>query len=180
MFVYHQIMKILMKILLTTIFVILFTTITNAQLNGLGDFKLNKTKVDYVVTKYPTFLEITDSTDYPLTRRFYCEKYKILDVYLKHIYLTFYNDYLVDFESDREKLIETYLVLKYGRPVIQQFFSTVQMDNTIYNEDRRIFQWNGDDSIKIVSTYTKRYNNYFNVVVDSYLYIYMMGNILKK
>ena len=164
-------MKTLMKILLTTIFVGLLS-IVHAQLNGLGDFKLNKTKVDYVISKYPVFQEITDSTDYPLTRRFYCEKYKIVDVYLKNIYLTFYNDYLVDFESSRDKSIETYLVLKYGRPVIQQFFSTVNIDNTVYNEDRRIFTWDGEDSIKIVSTHTKRYNTYFNVVVDDYLYIY--------
>ena len=160
-----------MKILLTTIFLLLTTIITNAQLNGLGDFKLNKTKIDYVINRYPIFQEITDSTDYS-TRRFYCEKYKVLNVYLKHIYLTFYNDFLVDFESDREKSIEIYLVLKYGRPVIQQVFNTVNIDNIIYNEDRKIFTWVGENGIKIVSAYTKRFNNYFDIVVDDYLYIY--------
>lgn len=165
-----------MKTLLLIIFVVI-TTVTNAQ-DGLGDFKLNKTKVEFVISKYPTFLEITDSNDCSLVRKFYCEKYEMLNVELKNIYLIFYNDYLVDFKCDREKLIDIYLASKYGRPKIQQTLNVVKIDNISYDEDCQIFEWK-NRNINIVSTHTRRFNDYFNVLINSYLYIHDTNGIQK-
>ena len=157
-----------MKILLTTLFLIVFISI-NAQI-GLGDFKLNKTKVDYVVSKYPTFKEIiTDSCQ--LVRKFYCKKYEVLDVSLNNIYLTFYDDYLVDFKCDKDKLIDIYVASKYGRPQIKQSIDSVRVDKVKYDEEVIVFKWIKDDIITI-STSTRRFNEYFNIIVDSYFNIY--------
>ena len=151
--------------------------ITNAQ-SGLGDFKLNKTKIDYVISKYPTFIEITDSNDCELVRRFHSDKYEILDVTLNNLYLTFYDDYLVDFKCDRDKLIEIYFASKYGRPQVSQSFDGINIDNIKYEEDKTLFKWENDNIITI-STYTKRFNDYFKVMVDSYFNIYDNNKIQK-
>ena len=158
-----------MKILLTTLLLIVLS-ITNAQ-TGLGDFKLNKTKVDYIVSKYPTFKEIKVNDSCPLVRKFYSEKYEILDVCLNNIYLTFYDDYLVDFKCDKDKLIDIYVVSKYGRPNIKQFIDTIRVERVKYDEEVIIFKWVKDDIITI-STSKRMFNEYFNVIVESYFNIY--------
>jgi hypothetical protein len=150
---------------------------TSAQ-SGLGDFKLNKTKIDYVISKYPTFIEITDSNDCQLVRKFHSDKYEILDVTLTNLNLIFYDDYLVDFKCDRDKLIEIYFASKYGRPKISRSFDTININNVKYENDKTVFMWE-NDHVKTISTFTRRFNDFFKVMVDSYFNIYDNNKIQK-
>lgn len=158
-------MRTLLIILLT-----LFCINVKSQ-TGLGDFKLNKTRVDYVVSKYPDFKEITDSTDCPLVRKFICQKFKMLNIDIDNIELIFYDDYLISFKCERNPLIENYLASKFGRPKIKQLNHSVKIDNVSYDEEINTFEW-CDGDIKTISTYTKQYNQFFKVLVNNYFNIY--------
>jgi hypothetical protein len=146
--------------------------ITTKSQTGLGDFKLNKTKVDFVISKYPCIKEITDSTDCPLVRKFVCQRYKMLNIDILNIRLIFYNDILIDFKCDRDPLIEKYFVSKHGRPHIKQDNHSVIFENVSYSEEINEFKWI-DKNITTISTYTKQFNEFFNIIVDSYFNIYI-------
>lgn len=159
---------------LLLILLLLVPCLLSAQ-NGLGDFKINKTKIDFVISKYPDFKEVTDSTDYYLTRRFQCEKFRMLNIDVTGIEVYFYNDLLISFRCDRNPLIENYLASKYGRPEITQNMTKVKTDFVIYDEEYTSYVWE-DDGIKIISTYTKQFNDHFKVLTNCYFYIYLKGS----
>ena len=159
-------MRILLSILL-----LLFCINVKSQ-TGLGDFALNKTKVDYVVSKYQDFKEITDSTDCLLVRKFTCQKFKMLNIDIDDIELIFYDDYLISFKCERTPLIENYLALKYGRPKIKLLNHEIKIDNVSYDEEINTLEWRDGDIITI-STYTKQYNQFFKVLVNDYFNIYI-------
>ena len=162
-------MRILLSILL-----LLFCINVKSQ-TGLGDFKLNKTRVDYVVSKYPDFIETTDSTDCLLVRKFTCQKFKILNIDIDDIELIFYDDFLISFKCERNPLIENYLALKYGRPKIKQLDHDIKIDNVSYDEEINTFQWYNGDIITI-STYTKQYNQFFKILVNNYFNIFFVDD----
>ena len=166
-----------MKSLLFTLTLLLFCLISNAQ-DGLGEFKISKTKVDFVISKYPEFVEVTDSTDYPLARKFHCEKYKMLNIEVSDIEVFFYNDILISFRCNRDPLIEIYLASKYGRPKINQKNHVINVDQfTSYDEETNTYTWDNEKgSISAISTYTRQFNQYFKVMTNSYFYIYLKGS----
>lgn len=163
-----------MKKLLIIFFLLISCSFLKAQ-TGLGDFKINKTKVDFVISKYPSFKEVTDSTDYPLSRRFRCDSYRMLNIDVTNIEVYFYNDLLISFKCDRNPLIENYLASKYGRPKITQDLSKVKNDFVTYDEEITTYIWN-DDNIETVSTCTKQFNDFFKVLTNCYFYIYLKGS----
>ena len=157
--------------ILFIILLMLFCITVKSQ-TSLGDFKLNKTRVDYVVSKYPDFKEITDTTDCPLVRKFICQRFKMLNIDIDNLELIFYDDYLISFKCERNPLIENYLASKYGRPKIKQSNNEVKITNVSYDEEINIFEWRDGDIITI-STYTKQYNQFFKVLVNNYFNIYI-------
>lgn len=151
-----------------TILLLLFCISTKSQ-TGLGDFKIDKTKVDFVISKYPDFKEITDSNSQ--TRKFICEKYRMLNIDVKNIELIFYNDYLINFKCDRDPLIERYLYSKYGRPKVKQTNHVVEIYYITYDEEIHIFEWK-HNNIVTISSYTKQWHDHFDVIVNSNFNIY--------
>lgn len=159
-----------MKILMFILLMILCVSVKSQT--GLGDFKLNKTKIDFIISKYPDFVEMTDSTDSFLVRRFESTNYKILNIEVKNINLIFYEDYLVSFSCDRDVLIDNYLTSKYGKPQVRETIQVVKIDNVVYNEEKVLSEWKNRDII-MVSSYTKQFNDYFKVMVNNHFNIYL-------
>lgn len=166
-----------MKTFFSFIVFFLFCLVVKSQ-TELGDFKINKTTVDFAVSKYPDFVEITDSTRCPFVRKFECKKYTMLKMNVYDIELMFYNDILIEFKCSRDPVIEKYITSKYGNPNFTQDSHIVKIDNIFYQEEINKFKWfNGD--IITISTYTKRYNKYFNITVNSYFNIYLIKDLEK-
>jgi len=161
-------MKTLFKIFFIPLLFIVLST--NAQ-NNLCVFELNKTKIDFIVSKYPTFKEVTTDNDCYLVRKFHCEEYDTLNINLQNVYLTFYNDYLVDIKFDRSELMEKYFTSKCGNPDINISIDSVRVDDVKFDDELTTVKWK-NDSIFIILTYINRHNQYFNVFVDSYFNIY--------
>lgn len=152
------------------LFFIFFCLIQTANTQGLGEFIIDKTKVDFIVSKYPAFKEVYDESN-SLIRTFTCKEYKILNINITNITLIFYNDYLINFKCDRNVLIDNYLVSKLGKSENKQKHISVKINEIVYEQDETINKWVKDD-IVVLSTYTKITNKHFNILTNNYINIF--------
>jgi hypothetical protein len=153
------------------LFVIFFCLIQTANTQGLGEFIIDKTKVDFIVSKYPEFKEIYNYKSNPLVREFSCKQYKILNIDVTNITVIFYNDFLINFKCDRSVLIDNYLISKLGKSETKQKKITMKINNIVYEQHEVIKTWFKGDVV-VLSTYTKINNKYFDILTNNYINIF--------
>jgi len=188
-----------MKKYLIILFLFLFG-VSYSQ-DGIGKFKINKTRIEIikeiekeinvdceitseqefnndVYSKEFIFKEIFNDTS---TRIFYISNYIISDIKLFSVYLIFEDDYLIEFKCDKNKDLDILLARKYGRPYVEQ--KLMPYNNSLLKYDESIIKliWKKDDIRTISFEKTQMFDGFVRKA-ESYFKIYDRNhiNILNK